>query len=155
MDKKVKKPSIVIGCDHAGYDLKEELKTVLGEMGYDLVDKGTDSKESTDYPDYAHSVSQEIEGKEGSLGVLICGSANGVNMAANKHAGIRAAIAWTPELAQLARTHNDANVLSLPSRFISSEEAVEILKAFLGAEFEGGRHARRVNKIDKTKIEAC
>ena len=138
---------LVIGSDHAGFELKEHLKEVLLEKGYEVDDKGTYSLESTDYPDYAHALAQEIEEHKDLLGVLICGSANGVNMAANKHAGVRAAIAWKAELATLARTHNDANVLSLPARFISKEEAEEILTAFLEAEFEGGRHARRVDKI--------
>lgn len=151
---KVNKPSIIIGSDHAGFELKEYIKVIVENLGYQVSDKGTYSDESTDYPDYAHALANEIEQDKNSLGVLICGSANGVSMAANKHAGVRSAIAWTPELAHLARTHNDANVLSLPARFISLEEAEEILKAFLSATFEGGRHARRVNKIDNKEIEA-
>ena len=126
---KVNKPSIVIGSDHAGFVLKEHLKVILENLGYQVSDKGTDSEESTDYPDYAHALANEIEQNKDNLGVLICGSANGVSMAANKHAGVRSAIAWTPELASLARTHNDANVLSLPARFISMKEAEEILEA--------------------------
>ncbi len=153
MNEKVNKPSIVIGSDHAGFELKEHLKTLLEKSGYVVIDKGTHSKESTDYPDHAHALANAIESKEENFGVLICGSANGVSMAANKHAGVRSAIAWTPELARLARTHNDANVLSLPARFITMEEAESILEAFLSAEFEGGRHARRVNKIDKKEVE--
>ncbi len=149
MNSKVNKLRLVIGSDHAGFELKEHLKDVLVEKGYELIDKGTSSLESTDYPDYAHALAQEIEEEKGLLGVLICGSANGVNMAANKHAGVRAAIAWNAEVASLARTHNDANVLSLPARFITEEQAEEIVEAFLAAEFEGGRHARRVDKIDQ------
>ncbi|NND94643.1 MAG: ribose 5-phosphate isomerase B [Flavobacteriales bacterium] len=141
------KTTVIIGSDHAGFDLKERVKQFLLDKGYDVQDEGTYSSESTDYPDYAHKVSEEVEGDKG-LGVLICGSANGVSMAANKHAGVRSAIAWTPELARLARTHNDANILSLPARFISETEAMEIMEAFLQAEFEGGRHKRRVDKID-------
>jgi ribose 5-phosphate isomerase B len=140
---------LVIGSDHAGYELKEHLKELLSEKGFEVIDKGTSSIESTDYPDYAHAVAKEIEEQHGLLGVLICGSANGVNMAANKHAGVRAAIAWEPEIAALARTHNNANVLSLPARFITTEKAEDILDAFLEADFEGGRHARRVDKIDQ------
>lgn len=151
----MKKQTIVLGSDHAGYELKEVLKASLKEEEYVLIDKGTFSSERTDYPDYAHAVSREISGNKEFLGVLICGSANGVSMAANKHAGIRAAIAWTAEVAKLARTHNDANIISLPARFISIEEAKDILKAYLGAVFEGGRHGERVNKIDLTEKEAC
>ncbi|NND94441.1 MAG: ribose 5-phosphate isomerase B [Flavobacteriales bacterium] len=144
----VDKQSILIGSDHAGFRLKEALKDKLINKGWTVIDKGTFSEESTDYPDYAHALAKDIQGKEGGLGVLICGSANGVSMAANKHEGVRAAIAWNSELAELARTHNDANVLSLPARFVTEEEAEEILAAFLKAEFEGGRHKRRVDKID-------
>lgn len=150
----MKKQEIVIASDHAGFELKEYLKRALEKQGYQVSDKGTHSEESTDYPDYAHALANEVVSDEDSLGVLICGSANGVSMAANKHAGIRAAIAWNPELASLARTHNDANVLSLPARFVSLDEAEEILQAFLSAKFEGGRHARRVNKIDNKEVEA-
>lgn len=140
---------ILIASDHAGYELKEQLKEKLQSIGYEILDKGTYSNESTDYPDYAHALAQALKEGEAARGVLICGSANGVSMAANKHEGVRAAIAWNPELASLARQHNDANVLSLPARYISSEEAEMILEAFLEEEFEGGRHARRVGKIDK------
>lgn len=144
----MKKKEIVIGSDHAGYDLKEYLKKILVKTGWIIVDKGTDSTDSVDYPDFAHGVAEELEGYEDKLGILICGSANGVSMAANKHKGVRAAIAWTPELASLARIHNNANVLSLPARFISEEDAAIIMDAFLHGEFEGGRHQRRVEKID-------
>ena len=138
---------IDIACDHAGYDLKEILKTSLQSRNYDVRDWGTYSGDSVDYPDFAHRLAQAVtENKK--LGVLICGSGNGVCMSANKHKGIRAALCWTKEIAELARLHNDANVLCIPARFISSETASEILEAFLSTEFEGGRHARRVNKID-------
>ncbi|MCL4153693.1 UNVERIFIED_CONTAM: hypothetical protein GTU68_052596 [Idotea baltica] len=123
-------------------------------MGYAVCDKGANSDESTDYPEYAHAVAQEVVEKE-TLGVLICGSANGVSMAANKHAGVRSAIAWNPELASMSRNHNDANILALPARYIGVNDAEAILKAFLEAEFEGGRHARRVDKINKKKQETC
>ena len=141
------KMKIAIGCDHAGYELKETLKSFLIEKDFDMVDKGTFSTDSVDYPDYAHAVCKSIELKEASFGILICGSGNGINMAANKHAEIRAALCWTKEVAVLARQHNNANVVSLPARFISGEEAKEIVEAFLSTDFEGGRHANRVNKI--------
>lgn len=136
---------LAIGCDHAGFSLKEFLKSNFNEI--DWLDKGCYSADSVDYPDFAHAVARSIEDKETELGILICGSGNGISIAANKHAGIRAAIAWKPELASLARQHNDANILSLPARFISELEAIEIVKAFLEASFEGGRHQARVDKI--------
>jgi ribose 5-phosphate isomerase B len=136
---------LAIGCDHAGFSLKEFLKSNFNEL--DWLDKGCYSADSVDYPDFAHAVARSIEDKETELGILICGSGNGISIAANKHAGIRAAIAWKPELASLARQHNDANILSLPARFISESEAIEIVRAFLDASFEGGRHQTRVNKI--------
>ncbi len=137
---------ISIGCDHAGFELKQELKDRLECLGYVVSDMGTHSVDSVDYPDYAHAVAQEVEG-ENALGILICGSANGVAMAANKHKYIRAAICWTPEIASLARQHNDANILCLPARFITRETAFEITDRFLNTTFEGGRHEKRVNKI--------
>ena len=136
---------LAIGCDHAGFSLKEFLKSNFNEI--DWLDKGCYSADSVDYPDFAHAVANSIERGESSMGILICGSGNGISIAANKHTGIRAAIAWKPELASLARQHNDANILSLPARFISELEAVEIVKAFLEASFEGGRHQARVDKI--------
>ena len=138
---------LAIGGDHAGYELKEILKPYLSDLGYEVLDKGTYSLDSVDYPDFAHQVAQAVEDEEVAFGILICGSANGVSMAANKHQGVRAAIAWLPEIAALAKQHNDANVLSLPARFISEEVAKEIVNAYLDAEFEGGRHQRRVDKI--------
>jgi ribose 5-phosphate isomerase B len=138
---------LAIGADHAGFELKEHLKTWLQQEGYVLKDFGTHSSEPADYADFAHPVSIAVENKEFDLGLLVCGSANGVAITANKHQGIRAAICWTEELATLARQHNDANVLCLPARFISKELAEQILDKFLHASFEGGRHARRVAKI--------
>ncbi|NNE55468.1 MAG: ribose 5-phosphate isomerase B [Flavobacteriales bacterium] len=138
---------LAIGSDHAGFDLKEVIKNSLQSQGYEVQDFGTHSADSTDYPDYAHDLSTSVERGDCELGVLICGSANGVCMTANKHQDIRAAIAWNKELAELARGHNNANVLCLPSRFISQETAKEIVEGFLSAQFEGGRHERRVNKI--------
>ncbi len=138
--------TIAIGCDHAGFGLKEALKKKLEASGYDVRDFGTHSSESTDYPDFAHPVADAVE-KEKLMGVLICGSANGVAMAANKHQGVRAAICWNEELAALARQHNDANIICLPAKFIPQDLAERITDRFLNEQFEGGRHARRVNKI--------
>lgn len=138
---------LLIGSDHAGFQLKEYLKEELEKQGHVIEDKGTYSTESTDYPDYAHAVAETVENNPEYLGILICGSATGVCMTANKHQGIRAVQSWTPEIATLAREHNDANVLCLPARFIAKELAMDIVKAFLDADFEGGRHERRVNKI--------
>lgn len=138
---------IAIGADHAGFEYKELLKKQLQQSGNDLKDFGTHSLESVDYPDFAHPVASAVEKKECELGVLICGSANGVAITANKHQGIRAAICWTEELAALARQHNNANVLCLPARFVSQELASKILTKFLATPFEGGRHEKRVGKI--------
>ncbi len=140
--------TIAIGSDHAGYDLKSKVKALLKDLGYQSKDYGTNSPDSVDYPDFAHPVASSIERKEFPLGILICGSANGVAMAANKHAGVRAAIAWTQELASLARQHNDANIICLPARFITEETATHIIKTFLSTAFEGGRHGTRVGKIN-------
>ena len=138
---------IAIGSDHAGFDLKKTLIKQLEEKGFEVKDFGCHSTESMDYPDSAHPVCESIEKKESNLGLLICGSGNGITMTANKHQGIRAALSWTPEIASLARQHNDANILSLPARFISEDLAIEITNAFFDSEFEGGRHQRRVDKI--------
>jgi ribose 5-phosphate isomerase B len=138
---------LAIGADHAGFELKELLKKWLQEEGYILKDFGTYTADSADYADFAHPVSIAIEKNEFDLGLLVCGSANGVAMTANKHQGIRAAICWTEELAALARQHNDANILCLPARFVSRELAEKIVDKFLHSSFEGGRHARRVGKI--------
>ena len=138
---------IAIGSDHAGFALKAKLITILEAEGYQVKDFGCYSEDSIDYPDYAHPVANEVEQDAAVLGVLICGSGNGISMTANRHQGIRCALCWTPEIASLARQHNDANILSLPARFISEELATEILHAFLSAQFEGGRHATRVGKI--------
>lgn len=138
---------IAIGSDHAGFDLKEAIIAHLRDSGHEVEDFGTRSSDSVDYPDYAHPVADSVERKSTELGIVICGSANGVCMTANKHAGIRCALCWIPEVASLARQHNNANVLALPARFISVELAKEITDAFLTADFEGGRHERRVTKI--------
>ena len=138
---------IGIGSDHAGYHLKAILKDYLEKKGNDIIDYGTNSEESTDYPDYVHPLANAIEKGEFNFGIVICGSANGVSMSANKHAGIRAALSWLPEIAKLGREHNDANVLAIPARYVSEEEAKKIVDAFFSTEFEGGRHQRRVDKI--------
>ena len=138
---------IAIGADHAGYQLKERIKIILEGKGVKIIDFGTNSEESCDYPDIAHPLARSIENKETSIGIAICGSGNGINMSLNKHKKIRSALCWSSELARLARQHNDANVIALPARFISEEEAVNCVNAFLETTFEGGRHARRVNKI--------
>lgn len=140
-------PTIAIGADHAGFEYKELLKTWLEKNGYTTKDFGTYSTDSTDYPDFAHPVAEAVEKKEFDLGLLLCGSANGVAITANKHQGIRAAICWNEELAALARQHNNANVLCIPARYVSTELAEKILDRFLHASFEGGRHERRVSKI--------
>lgn len=139
--------TIAIGCDHAGYDFKEAIIKTLTEKNVVCLDKGTDSGNSVDYPDFVHPVADAVEAKLADLGIIICGSGNGAAMTANKHQGIRAALCWNNELASLARLHNNANVLSIPSRFISLEEAVSMVEIFLATDFEGGRHARRVGKI--------
>ncbi|MBS1544761.1 MAG: ribose 5-phosphate isomerase B [Bacteroidetes bacterium] len=139
--------TLAVGSDHAGFELKEHLKGWLQNAGYTFKDFGTFSADSADYPDFAHPVASAVEKKEFELGLLVCGSGNGVAITANKHAGIRAALCWTEELAALSREHNDANILCLPSRFIEVQLAEKILDRFLHSNFEGGRHARRVDKI--------
>lgn len=139
--------TLAIGSDHAGFNYKERLKQLLDKKGIAYKDFGTYSAESTDYPDFAHAVATAVESKEYTSGILVCGSANGVAITANKHQGIRAAICWTEELASLARRHNDANIVCIPERFIEFEVAERIVETFLSTEFEGGRHATRVGKI--------
>lgn len=138
---------IPIGCDHAGFEMKQEIMKHLTAKGYEMEDFGCYSTESIDYPDFGHPVASKVEQNGGMLGIIICGSGNGINMTANKHAGIRSALCWKPELASLARQHNDANIIALPARFVSIKEAIEMVDVFLTTEFEGGRHANRVNKI--------
>ncbi|HXE58958.1 MAG TPA: ribose 5-phosphate isomerase B [Gemmatimonadales bacterium] len=140
---------IPIGADHAGYQLKQRLVAELKRLGYEPLDLGTHSPDSVDYPDYAHPVAERVERGEARRGVLLCGSGLGMSYAANRHPGVRAAVAWSPEIARLAREHNDANVLVLPARFLSEDEGVEILRTWLETPFAGGRHARRVAKIEK------
>ena len=143
MDKKV----IGMASDHAGFEMKEALKPMLSEMGYEIRDFGAHSTESMDYPDTAHPLAEAVEAGEVCFGIAICGSGNGISMTLNKHQGVRAALCWEPELGALAKKHNNANVLSLPGRFISIDTAKEIVKAYMAAEFEGGRHQRMVEKI--------
>lgn len=139
---------IPIASDHAGFEMKERLEQVLRELGYDVDDLGTHSPASTDYPDYAHPLAEQVERGEVKRGVLLCGTANGMAVAANRHRGVRAAIAWTPEIARLSREHNDSNVLVIPARFVSEEDGIAMLKTWLETPFAGGRHAPRVQKIE-------
>jgi ribose 5-phosphate isomerase B len=155
---KYKGMSIVTPCksigmcsDHAGYELKSIIQGYLESQGLSYKDFGTHSRESCDYPDFAHPCAEAIESGECYPGIAMCGSGNGIGITLNKHQGIRAALCWTPELARLARQHNDANVLVLPARFIPAEVALEIVDAFLNTDFEGGRHERRVAKIPVKK----
>lgn len=139
---------IHIGSDHAGYELKEKVKFYLQNEYHEVEDHGTYSLDSTDYPDYAHPTAEAVE-KENGMGILICGSANGVCITANKHQGIRAALCWNVEVAQLARQHNNANILCIPARFVTEQVAMQMVQAFLNTPFEGGRHEKRVSKIEK------
>jgi len=141
---------ILIASDHAGFELKEKLERALGELGYDVQDLGTDSAESTDYADYAHPLAQKVSAGEVQRGVLLCGTGLGMSYTANRYPHVRAAVAWNPDIARLAREHNDSNVLVVPARFVSEELGIAILKTWLDTPFEGGRHARRVDKIEKT-----
>lgn len=138
---------IPIGADHAGFELKSVLIPYLQEKGFEVKDYGCYSEDSIDYADYGHPVASHVEANAGSWGIVICGSGNGINMTVNKHQGIRGALCWTKEIAQLAREHNDANILTLPARFISVELAKEMVDVFIATAFEGGRHQRRIEKI--------
>jgi ribose 5-phosphate isomerase B len=140
--------TIPIGADHAGFALKERLKAELEKMGFGVEDVGTRSEDSVDYPDFAHQVADRVEHGAARRGVLLCGTGLGMSYAANRHHGVRAAVAWTPEIAKLAREHNDANVLVLPARFLDEAQGLEILRTWLATPFEGGRHQRRVDKIE-------
>ena len=141
---------LYIGSDHAGFELKEKIRKYLLQKNEEVIDCGCYSEERTDYPDYAHKVAESVLADKGSLGILLCGSGNGINITANKHQGIRSALCWLPEIASLARQHNNANIVALPARYITFDTAIECVDAFLKADFEGGRHLERVNKI-----EAC
>lgn len=144
---------VAIGADHAGFEEKEKIKETLKSLGVEFVDYGTDSPDSVDYPPYAERVARAVASGEFDRGILFCGSGQGMAIAANKIKGVRAALAWNPEIAALSRRHNDANVLSLPARFIDDDTAAETVKAFLNAEFEGGRHQRRVKEIEEIEKE--
>lgn len=139
--------NIAIGCDHAGYEIKDKIKAHFAAHGHTFQDKGTNGPESVDYPDFAHAVASEVNDQKVDLGILICGSAQGVAMTANKHQKVRAAVVWNNEIAQLSRLHNDANVICLPARFLKEEETIAFVTTFISTAFEGGRHERRVQKI--------
>ena len=140
---------ISIGNDHAGVEYKNYIREYLLDKNIQVYNYGTDSLDSVDYPDFAHPVSNDVNEKKSDLGILICGSGNGVCMTANKYKNVRAALCWNKELALLSKSHNNANIVCIPARFIEKEEALEIIKTFISEEFEGGRHERRVNKISK------
>ena len=138
---------IAMASDHAGFSLKKVIKDFLMDQKYEIDDYGCDSDESCDYPDYAHPLAVEVEKNENLVGIVFCGSGNGINMTVNKHQGIRSAICWNKETAVLARSHNNANICSIPARFVSTELAKEIVTIFLNTDFEKGRHLIRINKI--------
>lgn len=139
---------IAIGADHAGFELKEKVKLYLQKKGVEVKDFGTNSLERVDYPDFAHPVASAVENKQVDLGIVICGSGNGVNITANRHRGVRSALCWNEEIAVLARQHNNANVMALPARYMDEQEARKCIDAFLSTPFEGGRHTERVQKIE-------
>ena len=138
---------VIIASDHAGYDLKERMKILFSDK-FEFEDLGTFSEESVDYPDFAHPLSEKVSSQEFPFGILICGTGNGMAMCANKHQDIRAGLCWHPDIAKLVRQHNNANILVMPARFISEHTAAEIMEAFFSTDFEGGRHQRRVDKIN-------
>lgn len=138
---------IAIGCDHAGFTFKESIKSWLEKKGLRVVDFGTSSEQSVDYPDFVHPVCKAIENGEAEIGILLCGTANGVAMTANKHAKIRAGLCWENEIAALTRKHNDANIICIPARFVSLDLSQQMIETFMSTEFEGGRHQNRVDKI--------
>ena len=138
---------ISIGNDHAGTEYKFFIEEYLKSQNIEVINHGTDSSESVDYPDFVHPVADDVENDKVDFGIIICGSGNGANMTANKHQKVRSALCWTKEITELARLHNNANVLSIPARFTSKEQALEMVKTFLNTGFEGGRHSNRVNKI--------
>jgi ribose 5-phosphate isomerase B len=142
---------ISIGNDHAGPELKQNLFTVLEALGHTYKNHGTDTTDSVDYPDFIHPVAVDVRDSNADLGIIICGSGNGANMTANKYPEIRSALCWTAELAALARQHNNANILSIPARFVTTEVAIDMVKTFLATDFEGGRHQNRVNKIPQCR----
>ncbi|MGB0891888.1 MAG: ribose 5-phosphate isomerase B [Flavobacteriaceae bacterium] len=139
--------TIAVGNDHAGTEYKFEIVKLLEELGHKVINFGTDTNNSMDYPDAIHPAAEAVESKQAEMGIILCGSGNGAQMTANKHQGVRAALCWNNELVELTRQHNDANVLTIPARFVSLQQALGFVKIFLSTEFEGGRHANRVNKI--------
>ncbi|MBN1112034.1 MAG: ribose 5-phosphate isomerase B [Bacteroidales bacterium] len=143
----MEKYRIALSCDHAGFKTKEIIIKYLISQGHEIKDFGCFSEESVDYPDFAHKMASVVNNKEYNFGIALCGSGNGINMTANKHQGVRSALCWTTEISELARQHNDANVCSIPARFVSEDLALEIVKVFLATPFEGGRHQNRINKI--------
>ena len=145
----MKKPNIAIASDHAGFYIKEILVEFLIKEEYKIKDYGTDSEESVDYTDYGHPMVRAVENNEYDYGISVCGSGNGINMVANKYAGIRSALCWNIKIAELARSHNNANVCALPGRFINQAQAIAIIKTFLNTQFDGGRHERRIKKIPR------
>ena len=142
-------PSILIASDHAGFEMKERLESWLRDRGYSVTDLGTNSDASTDYADYAHPLAQQVSQGTAERGILLCGTGLGMSYVANRYPHVRAAVAWSPEIAELARRHNDANVLALPARFLSEDQARHILEAWLDTPFDGGRHERRIEKIER------
>jgi len=143
--------TIAIACDHAGFELKGAVIEHLQARGFQVRDFGSYTAESVDYPDFAHPMADAVDKGEYSRGITLCGSGNGINMVANKHQHVRAALCWTPEIAEMARRHNDANICSLPSRYISVDTALQIIDTFLSTGFDGGRHQRRIEKIPVTQ----
>ena len=144
---------ISIGSDHAGFDLKEKVKEYLKSKNIELNDFGCNSNERCDYPDFGHAVAEDVSDQKCDFGILICGSGNGINMTANKWSRVRSALCWNSEIANMARLHNDANILTLPGRYISDEEAFKCVDEFLNTEFEGGRHSDRVSKITNRTLK--
>ena len=145
------KEEILIAADHAGYELKEKLEAELKKLGFAVRDLGTNSADSTDYADYAHPLAKEVSEGKVKRGILLCGTGLGMSYVANRYPNVRAAVTWSPEVAELAKSHNDANVLVLPARFVTDDDAVKILRTWLETEFAGGRHQRRVVKIENKK----
>lgn len=143
----MKNLKIALASDHAGYDKKQVVIEHLNKLGIEIKDFGAYSDESSDYADWAHPMANAVESGEFPIGISLCGSGNGINITVNKHQGVRSALCWNPEIAALAKQHNDANILALPARYVSDSEAIEIVDAYLNAEFEGGRHQRRIEKI--------
>jgi len=150
----VTQETILIAADHAGYELKKKLEAELKNLGFAVRDLGTNSAESTDYADYAHPLAKEVSEGKAKRGVLICGTGLGMSYVANRYANVRAAVSWSPEVAELARSHNDANVLVLPARFVTDDDAKKILRTWLETEFAGGRHERRVVKIENKNVSS-